>query len=309
MNERREALNPRPVAMRPLRGLALMSVAMLIFPICDAIAKLLTADLSPIFVSWARYAAGSLFAFPAVLALAPRGGRIHVAQWPVQFLRTLFMVGSMTFYYLAIARVPLVDALGAFFVAPIIATFLAALVLRERLTVRKLSAVGLGFAGTLLIVRPGSSADAGLLYALLAGLCHACYVVATRQAAQASDPLRTLALQYGMGTLLLTPFAIALWQWPTGHALALIATLGLISATCHLVSIFAFRFAEASTLSPLLYLELVGSAICGYAIFGDLPSATTWAGIGVIVIAGLIVIRRGGRDGQAALRPLSASDN
>jgi drug/metabolite transporter (DMT)-like permease len=308
MNERREAMTSRAAASRPLLGIALMSVAMLVVPSCDAIAKLLTADLTPIFISWARYAAGSLMAFPVALALAPRGAHIHVGQWPVQLLRTLFMVGSMTLYYLAIARVPLVDALGAFFVGPIVATFLAALVLRERLTARKLTAVGLGFGGALLIVRPGSSADAGLVYALLAGLCFSCYVVATRLAAQASDPLRTLALQYALGTSLLTPFAIALWQWPSGHALILIAMLGLISAACHLISIFAFRFAEASTLSPLLYLELVGSAVCGYALFGDLPSATTWVGIGVIVIAGLIVIRRGGQRGRTALRPVSAGD-
>lgn len=278
-------------AARPLLGAILMIAAMGIIPLVDGIAKYTSAELSPLLISWTRYFAGAAMIAP-IAAFSPASFRIPVAQFPSQIARTVLLVGSMTCYFLAIATVPLADAAGAYFVAPIIATVLAAVMLGERLTIARLLAVGLGFAGTLLIVRPGASMDAGMIWALGAGFLFACYMIATRKASQASPPLATLGFQYALGALLLAPFAIATWSIPAPATLALLGAMAVLSLASHLMSITAFRHAEASALSPLVYVELIGAAAIGFVVFGDVPTLLTWIGIGVIVIAGLCLITR-----------------
>ena len=272
-------------------GAALMAAAMLIIPSADGISKYLSADHSPLFLGWARYAAGAAFIVPAAL-MTGRGDRITHQQVPLQLIRAIFLVGSVSFFYLAIARIPLADALGAYFIAPILATLLAAIFLKEKLHTRRLLAVGVGFAGALLIAKPGVTMDAGMAYALAAGCCMACYIVATRAVAQASPPLATLVFQYVSGGVLLLVPALLNWTTPTPRALLLILLMGFVSAISHLLLITASRFAEASTLSPLIYLELVGATIFGLLVFGQLPSTVTWLGMGLVVAGGLGIIER-----------------
>ncbi len=268
-----------------------MTVAMLIVPCADGIGKYLSADLSPFFLSWARYAAGSAFVVPALL-LTRGSGQVTLGQMPAQLLRAVFLTAAIGFYYLAIARVPLADALGAYFVAPILATLLSALFLKEKLTARRIVAVAVGFAGALIVARPGVSMDLGMAFALGAGACMSCYIVITRAVARASPPLATLALQYLSGGLLLLLPALSHWSLPSSGSFILILLMGLVAAVSHLLVIGAFRLAEASALSPLIYFELVGTTIFGVLVSGSFPSWATWIGIGLVVAGGLILIER-----------------
>ena len=273
-------------------GIALMAGSMLIIPSSDAIAKYLSGAHSAVFLSWARYVAALGFLLPIVAVAQWRSPEPLVARGQLlpQIVRTAFLVGAMTSYFMAIKHVPLADALGAYFIAPIIATLLATVILRERLDWRRLAAVGLGFAGALLVVRPGAETSSGTLIALLSGALMACYLVMTRATAKASSPLSTLTLQLILGIAMLTPFVAFQWSVPDREGLMLILLMGLVSAASNLMTISAFRFAQVSTLSPLVYLELVGATALGLAVFGDFPAPATWAGIAVIVVAGLIVV-------------------
>jgi drug/metabolite transporter (DMT)-like permease len=276
-------------------GVLLMATAMLIIPTSDAIAKYLSGGHSPAFLSWVRYLAALGFILPVALlqhARAPGPARAPASQgryWLAQTLRTAFLVTAMTLYFVAIARIPLADALGAYFIAPIVATLLAAIALRERLDRRKLLAVALGFVGAILVVRPGTETSADTLIALASGCCMACYLVLTRATAQDRPPVMTLTIQLTLGILMLLPFAVLQWTTPTRESLLLILLMGLVSTLSNLMTISAFRLAQVQTLSPFVYLELIGATALGFALFGDLPSPATWAGIAVIVIAGLIV--------------------
>ena len=273
--------------------IALMAVAMLIVPAADAIAKYLSGAHSPVFLTWARYVAALGFILP--VAMLQRGRTPSPAparpgrHWLSQILRAGFLVAAMALYFAAIARIPLADALGAYFIAPIAATLLAALVLRERLDRRKLLAVVLGFLGAILVVRPGGETSADTLIALASGGCMAGYLVMTRLTAQDRPPVATLTIQLTLGVLMLTPVALLQWTKPTRDGLVLILLMGMVSTFGHLMTISAFRLAPVATLSPLVYLELIGATALGFALFGDLPSPMTWAGIAVIVAAGLIV--------------------
>jgi drug/metabolite transporter (DMT)-like permease len=198
----------------------------------------------------------------------------------------------MTLYFLAIARIPLATAVSAYFVGPIVAVVLSVAVLKEELTVRKCLSLALGFAGSLVILKPGGTIEPGLLLAFGAGLFFALYMIATRQASRESDPLKTLAFQCAAGALLLTPQAIVYWSAPASGDLILFAGLGILSAVSHVLSIVAFRFADASTLAPLVYLELIGASAIGYLAFREVPGPSTLVGAALIVAAGLLLIRR-----------------
>lgn len=276
---------------RQTRGIALMTVAMLSIPMVDGFAKALSAEYSPLFISWARYVVACLIVVP-LAAFRHGGGLFPQARRGAHLLRTLCLMASMTLYFLALARIPLATAISAFFVGPIVAVVLSVLVLKERLTVWKLLSLGLGFGGALVILRPGAAVEPGLLMAFGSGLCFALYMIATRAAAQGSGPLQTLVFQCVVGALLLTPQAIWTWSIPTANDLLFFAALGAFSAFSHVLSIAAFRLADASTLAPLVYLELIASAAIGFVAFGEVPGWSTLFGAALIVAGGLVLLRR-----------------
>lgn len=268
-----------------------MTLAMLSIPVVDGLAKYLSVEYSPLFLGWARYAVASLIVLP--FAAAIHGRRLFPSEQRLSHvLRTVFLVTAMTFYFLSVARIPLATAISAYFVGPIVAVVLSLLVLKERLTIYKALSLGLGFAGSVVILRPGGSLEPGILLALGAGVFFALYLLATRRAARDSDPVKTLAFQCIAGMLLLTPQAMATWSVPAWNDLLFFAGLGLFSAIGHILSIIAFRFADASTLAPLVYVELIGSALIGFIVFDEIPGAYTVIGAGFIVAAGLILLQR-----------------
>ena len=197
----------------------------------------------------------------------------------------------MTLYFLALARIPLATAISVFFIGPIAAVVLALFILKEHFTWAKGVSLALGFIGAIVILRPGPEINPGLLLAFTAGLCFALYLITTRSAAQQSDPVKTLAFQCVIGTLLLTPQAALTWTVPHWGDLIFFLGLGFFSAFSHLLSITAFRHAEASILSPLVYLELLGATLIGYLAFGEIPDMFTVIGAGLIIVAGLVLIR------------------
>jgi drug/metabolite transporter (DMT)-like permease len=211
-------------------------------------------------------------------------------------LRTVFLVAAMTLYFLAIARIPLATAAGIFFVGPIIAVVLSLIVLKERLSYRKVVSLAFGFAGSIVILRPGGSMDPGILLALGSGIFFAVYLIATRHTALESDPLKTLAFQCLAGMLLLTPQALFAWSPPQWNDLIFFAGLGVLSALSHMLSIAAFRYAEASTLSPLVYVEMIGAALIGYFAFSEVPGMATLIGAVLITAGGLVLLRRHSRE-------------
>jgi drug/metabolite transporter (DMT)-like permease len=271
-----------------------MTMAMLLMPMVDGLAKHLSTGYSPLFLGWARYVVASCVVLP--LAATIHGPRMFPAErLSSHVLRTVFLVAAMTLDFLAIARLPLATAISAFLISPIVAVVLSVIVLKETMTPRKLLALALGTLGSLVILQPGGSTDPGIFLAFGAGLLFALYLLATRHASQTSDPVRTLAFQCVVGTALLTPQAILSWRTPEPKDALFFLGLGGISALSHMMSIAAFRRAGASTLSPLVYLELVGAAFAGYVAFGEVPSGPTIIGATFIVAAGFVLLRLEGR--------------
>lgn len=266
-----------------------MVVAMLLISFVDALAKYLSASYSPLFIGWARYAVASSVVLPVA---ALRGPRVFPEERRASHaMRTMFLIGAMTLYFLALARLPLATAASASLIGPIVAVVLSVALLGERMTAGRTVGLLLGMTGAIVIVQPGASTNPAVLLALGCGLLFGCYLIATRHAALGSAPVPTLAFQCAVGTLLLTPLAMAFWDIPATRDLIAFAALGTVSAVGHLLSIVAFRFAAASTLAPLVYVELIGAAGFGYLMFDEIPGWPTVIGAACIVASGFVLLR------------------
>jgi len=204
------------------------------------------------------------------------------------------LLGSTAFFVSAIGRVPLATASAIGFSSPIIVTALSVPLLGESVGPRRWSAVLVGFFGVLIAVRPGSGELTTATLLLLGGAaCYALYQIATRHTGthdSAETGIVYAALVGTIVTSLILPFG---FEMP--HSVidaALLAGLGVFGGVGHYFVIQAFRLGPAALISPLGYLELVGSTVLGYLIFGNFPDSWTWAGAGLIVASGVYIAVR-----------------
>ncbi len=269
-----------------------MAIAMFILPIRDGVAKYLSADYSPLFIAWCSYLGSAILILPIAWSKLSVDLLKPSALIP-QLMRTLFLVAAFSLFLISVSQIPLADALGAYLISPIIGTLLAAIFLKERLTRLTVFTVIAGFIGALLIIRPGVNFNFGTLYAVASGISFGCYLAATRNAVAIMHPVPMLLIQNVFAVILLLPSIFTLKSVSTEFPILLFMSLSLIAVTGHLMSVSAFRFAPASVLSPIVYMEIVSGVIIGYLMFNDLPTPMTWGGIFLICVSGLLLMLKG----------------
>ncbi len=174
---------------------------------------------------------------------------------------------------------------------PVLVVLLSVAVLKERMTFARWAFVLAGFAGMLLIVRPGASIlNAGALYALGAAGCYAMFQLVTRKL-RGDDPRVTLFFQALLGTLVMTallPFFDHSAQMTWTH-IAILVFVVMISIAGHFLFILAFQRAPASGLTAFTYVQLVWAMLAGWVAFDQFPDSYTFAGIGIIAGSGLML--------------------
>lgn len=280
------------------RGMVLMIAAMLVVPSLDAIAKWLSATLSPGEVAWGRFFFQSLMLAPLIVfARRPLG-----AHPGLQALRGILIAVALLCFTAALQVMPLADCIAIFFVEPLALTVFSALFLGEPIGWRRLAAVGVGFAGALIVIRPSYEVfgiEAAL--PLATAVCFANYLVLTRRLVVDGD---ALALQFTASVFATLTLTVALAfgavaevpvlevTWPDAGELWLLVGLGAIATVSHLVIVIAFRMAPAGVLAPFQYLEIISATALGLILFGDFPDALTWTGVVIIVASGLYVFHR-----------------
>lgn len=297
---------PLPAAGETLKGILLMVAFATIAPGIDVFAKLATATLPPAEVSLARFVVQAGILLPVILALRiPR----TVTPWLMSMhaLRGVLLGLATVAFVSALQAMPIADAIAIFFVEPLIVTLLSAWLLREQVGPRRIAACGIGFVGALIVVRP-SFEDLGWVatYPLVTAFCFAFYVLLTRHLARDENPLVMQMWAGVFGALLMAVF-LALGEgtgsaifdpvWPDARGWLLMLAVGLFATVSHLFLVYAFRYAAASVLAPLQYLEIVAATVFGYLVFGDFPDALKWLGIAIIVGSGLFVFWRERRAG------------
>jgi drug/metabolite transporter (DMT)-like permease len=244
-------------------------------------------------IVWARFT-GHLIVMLAVF-LPQYGLRLFATRRPaVQIGRGLLTLVGNALFVVAIAHVPLATASAIGFTAPLIVTALAGPLLREHVGIRRWSAVLIGFAGALIVIRPGGGfSDPMLLLLLLGSATHALYLIATRWVGNYDDAATSIVFSALMGSLIMSLVLPFSFVWPRdGFDLAMLGSLGLIGAAGHYLVIRAFRHGPAAAIAPLSYVELLGTATLGYLIFDNFPDLWTWIGAAVIIASGLYIALR-----------------
>ncbi|ETX28444.1 DMT family transporter [Roseivivax isoporae] len=267
-----------------------MFVAMSCIPAGDTAGKILLTDhgLPPVFVAWARFCVGAL----AVLPFVPAGTLRLLRDWRI-WGRAVLMASGIVSIQAALATAPIASVFAAFFIGPIVSYALSALVLREPVTRLRTALMAVGFAGVLLVVRPGFDAAPGLWFAVLAGLFYGSFLTASRAVTGLGSPLALLFTQLLCGAALLAPAALPRVPPVDAGMAGLLLASGLFSMAGNLLLLMAYRIGTASAIAPLVYFQLVAATVLGWVVFGDLPDALTWAGLALILGAGIASARAG----------------
>ena len=274
------------------RGVLLMALAMFLFSAVDTQAKFLTDTLHPIQIVWVRQL--GLLCGVAVL-LAMRGPQVLATRRPVlQVARGACAATSATIFILAISFVPLADAVAVSFVAPFMVTVAGAWLLREPVGVNRWIAVGLGFTGAMIVIRPGGGVmHPAVFLVILAAAIFAARQIISRVLADDDRTATTVAYTALVGSAVLTLPLPFVWRWPgTGTEWAVLAAIAVLAAAAEFLVIKALEVAQAVVVAPVQYTLLLWSTAYGFVIFGDLPDLWTWVGALVIVASGLYTLRR-----------------
>ncbi len=274
-----------------LRSVMLLLAALLLFVLLDATAKRLAASYPVPMLVWARYTVHFVL---MVVFLAPsmRLKLVATRRPGRQIVRAACLLAVTFLNIAALQRMPLAETTAIVFAAPLLVTLMAGPVLGERIGAVRWVAVVTGFAGVLLIARPGSGLVAeGVALALGAAVSYAVYQILTRQLSPTESPVNMLFYTALVGTAVMTLLLPWYWAGPmpdAGDAL-LIASLGVYGGTGHFLLIRAFRDAPASLLSPILYVQLIWATLVGWFGFGHFPDGLALVGILTIGCAGLMI--------------------
>jgi drug/metabolite transporter (DMT)-like permease len=272
-----------------VRGIVQMVAATVLFVTMNSIAKVLTADLPALEVVWARSAGHLVF---VVALLGPRyGGRLFETKHVrLQMGRSLLQVASQMMFFSGIGHVELADATAVSFMAPFVVAALAGPLLGERVGRGHWAAIAAGFAGALIVIRPGGDMNPHLLLILGSSICYALYQLLTRRVSAFDGPETSVTYSALVGTVLLSVLVPFHWSPPAGAGQwAGLGALGILGGLGHYLVARAFALAPASVISPFHYVQLLWAAAVGYVVFGDVPSAFTWLGAAVIIASGLAI--------------------
>lgn len=275
------------------RAIVLTLITIGVFGIQDAISKVLVQSYSPFQITMMRYWGFALFALVLVTRQAPLRQALSskVPFW--QVLRGVLLMADIWFFALALKSVPLGELQAITLVYPLLVTLFAIPILGEKVGVFRFAAVGVGFAGALVIVRPGGlPLDWGVLFGLSSATLYAIYIVITRKVSQFDSAATSMTYTALVGLVLSGAVGVFFWQ-PMGWGDVLMV-ITIMATTCagHGVMVYALSMAPASVVQPFNYFSLPCAILLSVVVFGHWIDALSLLGAGIIVAAGLVVMAR-----------------
>lgn len=277
----------------PLRSIALMVIASGLLTVNDAMVKWLAQSYPVGQVMSLR----GLFVIAIVVIFAKarrRTGELRVSNWGLQLTRGALMSISTFLFVTALSLMPIADAIAIAFAGPVIATALAALLLREKVGWRRWSAIAVGFAGVVVMVRPTPElVRVVAIVPLLAATVGAFRDIVTRRMGTGGESTPAIML---VSTSVVTLFGF--FTIPFGWSPVAFADLGLFVGSALLIAfaqglmIESFRLGEVGLVGPFKYSSLVWAVLLGLLVWGDLPDAWTWVGSALVVGSGLYIWHR-----------------
>ena len=287
----------RHLAAGNLRSIVFMLVAVGFFALMDAVLKTLSARYPVLQIAALR----GMTAMPLVLLYIAWRGAWHTVfkvRWPLHLLRGVLGIAMLSLFTLGVRELPLSAAYTLFFISPLLITMLSVPVLKERVPRAHWWAIGVGFIGVLLAIRPcGGDLQAGFatpggLAVMTAALCYAVAAVAGRLLSR-TDSTESLILT--MMIFMSVGGGLLAWsQWKPvqmDHA-ALLLALAVTGFLGQLTINEAFRHGQASAVAPFEYTALAWGVGLDWLVWQTLPASHTWLGAAIIVGSGLYLVRR-----------------
>lgn len=292
-----------------LRGIALYSLAMLLFSCTDACAKYAGQFVPVMEVVWLRFLVQVLL---AALVFQPwRAIALYKTRRPVmQFLRGLFLAGSTIFNFLAIHELPLDMTMSIGFSAPFITAALAGPLLGEWAGPRRWAAILVGFAGVLVITMPGvGSLKPAIFLSLAAASSNAFYILSTRLLTRTESSAGLLLYSALIPMLVLAPVSLPMMAMPPTAIVALCLFLtGALAFAGHWCLVRAHQQTAVPVLAPFMYTGLIWMILLGYLFFGDVPEPRTLVGASIIIASGLYLLYRERAKSPGRQQPIDVLD-
>jgi drug/metabolite transporter (DMT)-like permease len=275
---------------RILAGIAMTLAAMFLFSGMDGLSKYLTADYHPLEIAAMRQVFAVLALLPFIIR-APSA--LRTARPVLQIGRGLCMFCSSILFIVGLAHLPIAEASAIGFVSPLLVTALSIPLLGEKVGPRRWTAVIVGFAGVMIVVRPGTAAfDPAAFYPLASSTAWAFGLILTRIMRDSDQVLTTIFYSTLVGLAVGGAVLPFVWRAPDMTGLALMAAMGLLSAISQTLLIAAFARAPASILAPFSYSQMLWATLIGYFVFATIPDAVTWTGAAILIASGIYTLHR-----------------
>lgn len=249
-----------------------------------------TSDVHPLQVVFLRLLFAVLVMLPV---LGMRGlAFLRTGQIRLYFLRAGVGMAAMTSWFTALAYLPIGKLTAISFLTPLFATAAAVLVFRERVGLQRVAATALGFAGALVILRPGIvQLGPGVVFALAAAMAMALSMMLIKSLTVRDDPTKIVFLSAALMTPMAAGPAIAVWTWPPFEVWPYLLALGPVATLGHITLTRAFAAADASFIAGFDFARLPFAVLYGWLAFGEVIDIWTWIGAAVIFAAGIYASR------------------
>jgi len=290
-------------AVHPLRAVLLVMAAVLLFACMDTTTKVLTEDYPPPIVIAVRYAVQCLL---MLMILAPSQGRrmVETRRTGMVVLRAVCLALASVIMAIAFHRLPVAEATAIVFLSPLLVVLISSTMLKEPVGGFGIIAAVAGFAGVLLIARPGAGLDPlGVVCALVGAVLIASYQLMSRLLARTESTIPMLFFTALIGTLIYGLLFPWFWEGQTPDALQalLFVCTGAAGGLGHFLFTAAHRHAPASVLAPVMYIQLVWAGLLGWLVFGHVADGLSIVGMVVVAVAGAAVALRSHLPRVAAL--------
>jgi drug/metabolite transporter (DMT)-like permease len=285
--------DPAALRRQRLTGIALMCCAVATFSCVDTTGKYLNHYMMTVQVVWARY----FFAFLVSLFISNpfKDPALMRTRRPfLQVGRSALLLLSTLLNLIALRFLQLDETLAILFSTPFMVALLSVPLLGEQVGWRRWAAIGVGFFGVLVVTRPGlGHMHPAALLSCGSAVCYAFYVIATRVLARTDSSETTQFYTNVVGMVIMTAVTPFVWTKPETVVVAgLMVLIGVIGGMGHYLLILAHRLAQASTLAPFIYTQVVWTTTLGLVVFGDVPHRWTIIGGTIIIASGLYLLHR-----------------
>jgi drug/metabolite transporter (DMT)-like permease len=281
----------------PLKGVALVMAATFMFAAADTLGKHLALIYAVTLVLAVRYVVNLAL---VSLVVGPRHGAKlwQTKRTGLVIVRGLCLALASISMLMALQRMPVAETVAMIYITPVLVMLVSGTVLGERVSTLGWIGAGLGFAGVILIARPGSGLDPlGVVLSLSNAVLATGYHVLTRLLTRTETTMALMFHTALVGAVVFIGLTLALQTeaLPTLFDAGLMVALGTLATLGHLLFTSAYREAPASTLAPVNYMHIAFATLLGWLVFRQIPDALGFVGMALIAAAGLLSAWRASR--------------